>query len=128
MVSGGDRKGDQLTFPEHRLDDEDVRDVHAAIEGVVHDEDVAGLHLLVILGEKGLHRFGDGTQMHGDGHALSDHLTVGVAERGGVIEAIPHDRRVGGPVQGRRHFVGGGSQRILRQFARDGVDARCHFG
>ena len=102
-------KADALALPEDRLDDEDVRDVHAAVERVVEDEDVARLDRVAVLREQRGHRVRHRAQVQRDGHALGDHLALGVAQRRGVVEAVAHDGRVGRAVQRQRHLVGGGA-------------------
>jgi hypothetical protein len=57
-----------------RLEDEDVRQVHAAVERVVHDEDVALRHVVAEVahdrGQRGRHR----AEMSRQGQALRDEL------------------------------------------------------
>ena len=128
VVGGGHGVGDARSLPVDGLDDEDVGDVHPALEGVVEDEHVAGLHVVAVPGEQRLHRERHRAQVQGDGHSLRDHPAFAVAERRGVVQAVAHDRRVGGAVERDRHLVGGGGQRVLHDLARDRVYAVIHHG
>jgi hypothetical protein len=60
---------------ERRLDDEHIWQVHAAVEGVVHDEDVAVVHLIAIAVEQGANGRGHRPEVERDCHRLGHRLT-----------------------------------------------------
>ena len=126
MVRRTDGKGDALSFPEHGLGDEDVGDVHAAVEGVVENENIALLHLVAEAGKERLHCEGHRAEVQWDGDALGNHLAIGIAERGRVVETVADDGRVGGAVEGHSHFVGGSGEGVLHDLAGDGIDGLRH--
>ena len=128
MVSRAHGKGRQAVLPEDGLHDEDVGNVHAPVEGVVENEDVARAHALSILPEESLHGVGHRAQVQGGGDPLGDHLALGVAKRGGVVQAIADDGGVGGPVEGQRHLVGGGGQGVLDDLPGDGIEGGLPAG
>ena len=61
---------------EHRLEDEDVLQVDAAVERVVHHEDVAGVHAVAPLREQRLHRVRHRAEVERDRDRLRDRLAV----------------------------------------------------
>ena len=80
MMGSRHRERDSLPFPEDRLHDVDIRNVHPPTEGIVHDEDISRLHGVAELLQESLHRVGDGSKMEGNGHTLRDHVAVGVTQ------------------------------------------------
>ena len=104
-----------------RLDDEDVLEVHAAVEGVVHDEDVAGADAIAVVPEQRLHRGRDRAEVERDAHGLGDRLAARVAERGREVHAVADDGRVGGADDRRRHLVGDRLQRVRHDLQRHRV-------
>ena len=78
LVRRGRGEGHTLSANEDRLEDEDVGQVHAALEGIVHDEDVVFLDVafedLDDPGERRLNR----TQVHGHGEPLGHDAPAGV--------------------------------------------------
>ncbi|OPZ04004.1 MAG: hypothetical protein BWZ08_02791 [candidate division BRC1 bacterium ADurb.BinA292] len=121
VMRGGDGERHALVLPEDGADDEDVGGVHPAVERVVQNEEVARLDVVAELLKQGFHREGGRADVERDRHALSDHVAVGVGQLRRIIQAVAHDRGVGGPVERDRHLIAGGGQGILNDFPRDGV-------
>ena len=95
-----------------RLDDEDVLQVHAPVEGVVHDEDVTGADAVAVVPEQRVHRGRDRAEVEGDADGLGDRLAPRVAERGREVHAVADDGRVRGADDRRRHLVRDRLQRV----------------
>ena len=122
VVGRADGERNPAALDEYGFDDVDVRDVHPAAEGVVHDEDVLRLHVVAVLFQQRFHGVGDRSQVQRDRHALRDHLALGVAQRGGIVETVPDDGGVSRSIEGQGHFVGGRREGVLDDFAGDGID------
>ena len=122
MVGRRHGEADDFPVPENGFHHVDVRYVHPAAEGIVHDEDVPRLHLPAVLLQEGFHGVRHRTQVQRYGDALGDHLPACVAQGGGVIQAVSDDGGVGGAVKGQRHLVRTRGERILNDFTSDGVD------
>ena len=69
-------KGTPPAAVKNRHEHEDVRQMHAAMVGVVHDNDVAIVQIALELLQHCGHRLRDRTKMLSDGLGLRDHLTV----------------------------------------------------
>ena len=74
VMGGRRREADQRLVEEHRLEDEDVLEVDAPVEGVVHHEHVAGAERVAPLREQGVHGVRDRAEVERDGHRLGDGL------------------------------------------------------
>ena len=113
--------GDGFFIPEDRLEDEDVGQVHAALERIVQDEHVAGINLprecRLHRGDRGRHR----AQMPGQGQPLRDQHAVAVEQRRRIIHVVLEDARIGRAKHGQRHLVGDPEQRVFEQFELDRV-------
>ena len=81
VMSRRHRPADQHVVVVDGLDDEDVLEVHAAVEGVVHDEDVARTDAVPVAADQRRHRGGDRAEVERDADRLRDRLAVRVAER-----------------------------------------------
>jgi hypothetical protein len=79
-----DRSGesDPRAVKIERFDDEDVRQMHAAIEGIIHDEDVAWPHVAPELPHDRLQCRGNRPEMARERQPLRHQLTVGVGQKG----------------------------------------------
>ena len=117
-----DGEGDAPSLPEDGLDDKDVGNMHAAVEGVVEDEHIAVFHAETVLLEQCRHRERHRTQVERDSHALRDHLSLRVAQRGRIVKAIAHDGRIRRAIECQRHLICRGGQGILDDFAGDGIN------
>ena len=80
VVADGAGEGQPLALVEQRLDHEDVGKVHAAVERIVHDEDVAGRHVVPEVAHDRFHRSRHRAEMSRQGQALGRELAVGVGE------------------------------------------------
>ena len=118
------REGDARAICIERFDDEDVRQVHTAIEGVIHDEDVAWPHVVPELPHDRLERRGNRPEMAGERQPLRDQLAVGVGQRGREVHIVLQHAGVGGTHDGQGHLIGDGKNRILEQLEGNRV---CDF-
>ena len=121
LMGGGGGERDPIPTDEYRPEDEHVRQVHAAFEGVVHDEHVAFVDVALELAEHGGERGFDGAEVHRDGQALCDHPAVRVRERRREVHVVAQDPRIGGPADGHRHLVRDGEDGVLEQLELDRV-------
>ena len=112
VVSRSRRETDQLAVEEDRLEHEDVLQVDAAVERVVHHEHIAGVHAVAPCREQRLHRVRHRAEVERNRDRLRDRLAVGVAERRGEVHAVAHDGRVCGAEDRRRHLVGDRRERV----------------
>ena len=128
VMADGGGKGEPLALVVERLEEEDVGQVHAALEGVVHHEDVARLDVVAIFGDHDVERGRDRPQMAGQGQPLRDQLAGGVAERGRVVHVVLEHARVGRAEHGQRHLVGDREDRVPEQLEGDRVVGRRHQG
>ena len=118
-----DRRGEGQTLApvEDRLEDEDVRQVHAAVERVVHHVDVAGMDVVAIVAQ---HRFDGGrhgAEMARQGEALRDQAPVAVGERRGEIHVVAEHARIGGAADGERHLVRDGEDGVPEELEAEGI-------
>ena len=114
-------EGQTLAPVEDRLEDEDVRQVHAAVERVVHHVDVAGMDVVAIVAQ---HRFDGGrhgAEMARQGEALRDQAPVAVGERRGEIHVVAQDARIGGAADGERHLVRDGEDGVPEELEAEGI-------
>ncbi len=98
---------------EDRLDHEDVGQVHAAVIGIVEDDDVAGMEVTGELRQHHRHRVGHGAEMQRHRLGLGDDAALRVAQGGRIIEHVANDRRAGGPHHRVRHLVDDRIERAL---------------
>ena len=122
LVRGAARERDALAVHEHRLEHEDVGQVHPALEGVVQGVDVALAHVVVVAvedrGKGGPHR----AEVHRQGEALGDDAAPGVGDRGREVHVVAQHPGIGGAAYGHRHLVGGGEQGVLEELEVDRID------
>jgi hypothetical protein len=104
-----------------RLEDEDVRQVHAAVERVVHDEDVALDHVVAVVAHDRFHRRRHRAQVSRQGQALGDQLALAVGEAGRIVHVVLQDARVGRSEDGQGHLVGDREDRVLEQLEGDRI-------
>ena len=121
---GGEREPPAVVV--ERLEQEDVGQVHAALEGVVHDEDVARPDVLPELRDHRSERGRDRAEMARQRQALRHELAVRVAERRRVVHVVLEHARVGRAEHGERHLVGDREDRVAEQLEGDRVVARGH--
>ena len=69
------REGAPRAAKEDRHEHEDVRQMHAAMIGIVHDDDVALMQIALEFRQHRRHRLGDRAEMLGDGLGLRHHET-----------------------------------------------------
>ena len=118
-----DRAGEGQPFALmiERLDDEDVGQVHAAVERIVHDEDVAGDHVVLEMAHDRFHRGRHRTQVSRQGQPLRRELAVGIGKAGRVVHVVLEHARIGRPEHGERHLVGDREDGVLEQFQRNRI-------
>ena len=114
-------EGETLALVKQRLEDEDVGQVHAAVERVVHDEDVAGRHVVPEVAHDRLHGGRHRAEMARQGQALGREPAVGVGEARRIVHVVLEHARIGRPEHGKRHLVGDREDRVLEQLERDRV-------
>ena len=90
-MANDDGKRAPFSAVEDRNEHEDVRQVHAAVIGIVHDDGVALIEIIAELGENGGDRLRHGTEVERDGLGLRDHLSLGVAKGRREIHDVLHD-------------------------------------
>ncbi len=123
VVRGRRREADERAVEEDRLEDEDVLQVDAAVERVVHHEHVSRPQPIAPLREQVLHRDRHRAEVERHGHRLSDRLAARVAERGREVHSVAHHGGVRGAEDRRRHLVGDRGQRVADDLHRDRVDS-----
>ena len=108
---------------EDRDGERDVRQVRAAVIGIVQQKGVAVLHAL---GWKRAHdplrRELQRAQVDGDGRRLRDGLSLDAEERRRGVEPFLHNRRGRTLEQRELHLVGDGVQAVAQHLEQDGVD------
>ena len=112
VVRGRHGPSDQRLLEVNRLDDEDVLEMHAPVEGVVHDEDVARLDAVAVVPEQRLHGGRDRAEVERNAHRLGHGLAPRVTEGGREVHAVADDGRMGGADDRRRHLVGDRLERV----------------
>ena len=65
-------EGDAAALVKEGLEHEDVRQVHAAIERIVHNEDVAGVHVVAEMAQNRKDRRWNRAEMGGQSEPLGD--------------------------------------------------------
>ena len=126
VVGDRAREGDELALDEDRLEDEDVGQVHAAVEGIVQRVDVARPDRVAETGQHRRERGRHGAEMGGKREALGDHPTPLVEEAGRVVEVVAQHGGVGRAVDRERHLVGHGHERVSEQLELERVDGGGH--
>ena len=135
----GDRDGigDQPAVGEDRPDDGEVAGVGAALEGIVGEEGVAGMHVGAEALDDELHLAREGAGEDGDAVGLGDEVAAPVADAAGEVEHLVDHRAHRGAGEHDRHLVDDGEQlavddlaghRVGRPAARavDGRGSRLH--
>ena len=127
LVRGAARERDALAVHEHRLEHEDVGQVHSALERIVQDEHVAFAHVVVVVREHRGERGRDRAEMHRQREGpLCDHVSPCVGHGGGKVHVVPQHTGVGGAAHGHRHLVRGREQGVLEQLEIDRVGVVHH--
>ena len=85
------REGAPFAAEEDRHEHEDVGQMHAAMIGIVHDDDVAVVQIALELRQHRGHRLRDRAEMLGDGLGLRHHLAVAGAQRRREIHHVLDD-------------------------------------
>ncbi len=105
VMTNGGRESDSLSLPEDWLEDKDIRQVHTAVERIVHDIHVFRLDRVAESADDDIERRRDRTEVAWKGQALSNQFAVCIRESGREIHIIAQDSRVGRAADGERHFV-----------------------
>ena len=127
VVADGAGERQPLALVVERLEDEDVGQVHAAVERVVHDEDVARRHVVLEVTHDGVHGRRHRAEMAGQGEALRRELAVGIGEARRIVHVVLEHARVGGAEHRQRHLVGDREDRVLEQLQLDGIGTLGHL-
>src|SRR5262249_31756836 len=109
---------------EDRLQDEDVGQVHPALERVVQTIDIAGPYAIAEASERGPQRIGEGAEMPGHREPLGHRATLAVAERNRVVHAVLQNARIRGAIDRQGYFVGDREERVLEELESDRVTVR----
>ena len=100
------REGMPFAAEEDRHEHEDIRQMHAAVIGIVHDDDVAVVKIALEFRQHRRHGFRYRAEMLGDGLGLRHHLAVAGAKRRGEIHDVLDDLGARDPDHGVGHVVG----------------------
>jgi hypothetical protein len=114
-------------FVVERLDNEDVRQVHAAVERIVHDEDVARRHVVAVVLHDRLHRGGHRAQVPRQRKPLRHQVAFGVGEPGRIVHIVLEHARIGRAKHGERHLVRDRENGVLEQLEFDRIHALLYF-
>ncbi len=130
VVSLGRRPEDELTVPEDRPGDGDVRQMRAAVERVVVDEDVAVVHVVAEELRDGAQ--GEGRRPADDGNVvgLREQPAVGAEERGREVAGFHEDGRAGRAQHRLAHLAGDAVQGAADHGHENGVGRGvrlCHL-
>jgi hypothetical protein len=101
--------------------------MHAAVERVVHDEDVARRHVVLEVAHDGFHGRRHRAEMAGQGEPLRRELAIGIGEARRIIHVVLEHARVGGAEDRQRHLVGDREDRILEQLQLDRIGTLGHL-
>ena len=116
-------KANELALVEHRHGEGEVVQVAARGVGVVGDQDVARLDVLVAkVPDLGFHRLGHAPDEHGQAQADGDRLTFLGEQAYGEIQRLINDEVVGRAHEVGLHFLGHGKQAVADDLDDDGVD------
>jgi hypothetical protein len=106
----------------------DVREMLAVgFVGIVEDEDVALPDAAGVDRDQLAHGVVEAAELHRRAHALGKRLAGGVADRGGEIERIADDARMGRTHESHRHVVGDAVEAALDDLELEGVERLAHF-
>ncbi len=101
--------------------DVEVRQVGAALVGVIEDEDVAGSDAPGEFPADLGHRVGDGAEVKRQRQALGDQPPLRVAEGAGHVHGVLEVVRIGGAHQRDGHLVHDGVEAVLHQLEENGI-------
>ena len=108
---------------EDRYRERDVRQVGAAVVGIVQQEGVAVLHAVRGKGpDDALRGELQRAEVDRDRGRLRDGLAAGVEERGRGVEPLLHDRRGRALEERQLHLVGDGVETVAQHLEEDRVD------
>ena len=122
MVTDHHAKAFQLLLMEERHEHENIRQVHAALIGVVDDDRIAFGQVVAIARQHRGHGLGNGPQMQGDGLGLYHHAAMPVADGGRVVHHILDDLRARGAQHGVGHLIGNGVHGVFHHGKADRVE------
>ena len=103
----------------------EIRQMTAAMIGIVEQNDVARLDILEARFDR-QRRPGQRPDMHRDVIGLRDQATAGVADAERKIAAGIEDLRIGGAKHGFAHFLHDRAETMLDDGSRDGIDLGGH--
>ena len=111
---------------ENRHEHEDIGQMHPALVGIVQDHSIAGHETVAILFQDHAHSFGNRAEMQRNRLGLGNHISLRVADRGGVIHHILDDlgpRRADDIVS---HFIDDRVEAVLDHCKRDRIYLNRH--
>ncbi len=121
LVRAHDGPEQPLAAIEHRHERRHVRQMAAAVIGIVHQDHVARLHVADAFLDRA-RRPGQRADMHGDVVGLRDQPRLRVADRQREIAAGVQDLRVGRAQHRFAHLGDDGAEAMLDDGAGDGID------
>ena len=122
VMADHDRECATPLIGENRHEHEHVGQMHAAVIGIVHDDDIAVMQIAAEFRQHRLHRLGDGAEVLGDGLGLRHHLSVGRAKRRGEIHHVLDDLRARDAHDGIGHVIGDRIETALDHRESDRID------
>jgi hypothetical protein len=112
---------------EHRGDDCDVREVSAAVVGVVEDVDVAAAEVWVAL-DHHLDRLAHRAQVDRHVRGVGDQAALRVEQRAGEVEPLLDVDRVRGGLQADAHLLGDRHEQVVEDLQHHRVGAGADGG
>ena len=125
LMGAHDGPEQALAAVEHRHERGEIRQMAAAMIGIVEQDDVARLHVLEPLLDRE-RRPGQRADMDRDVVGLRDQAAARVADRQREIAAGIEDLRIGGAKHGFAHLLHDRTETMLDDGAGDGIDLGGH--
>ncbi len=125
LMGANDGPEQALVAGEHRHEDGQIRQMAAAMIGIVEQDDVAGGYVLEPFLDRD-RRPGQRADMHRKVIGLRDQASADVANRQRKIAAGIEDLRIGGAKHGFAHFLHDRTQTMLDDGTGDGIDLGGH--
>src|SRR5215469_11257808 len=100
MVTDRAGEGEPLAPLKQRLEDKNVRQMHATVEWIVHDEHVARCDIAAEMARDRVHRGWYRAEMARDRQALCRELAVCIGEAGRIIHVVLEHARIRRAEQG----------------------------
>ena len=125
VVTTAGHKRHKPTFPEHRRDQREIRQVGAAVVGVVGHHSITGpqrftltaLHRL----EQRQHALPHRAEVHGDVRGVGNELAARVKQRAGEIQPLTDIHRCTGLLQSGAHLLSDRHEAMAEQLQADRI-------